>query len=99
MGSYIWRDYTECVKCGNLFEEVRVEKANIDMPDLPAQKLEQLVAREQLMSRILPLIKHPCHMIKKYLSYFKKDHRIVFNFILKNISQSIKKKQSADTKK
>ena len=73
------------------FDKVRVERANIDTPQLPSSRLEKLVAREQLMSRMYILIKHPFRIIKKYISYFKKDRRIVFNFIRKNIVNSLKK--------
>jgi len=73
---------------GFSLDKIRVERANIDTPELPAPVLERLVAREQLASRIQPLMKHPWRMIKKYTSYIKKDHRIVYNFLRKNIGQS-----------
>ena len=73
---------------GFSYENVRVERCNINTPKMPAKKLEKLVAREQLISRILPLVKNPLRMIRKYFSYLKKDPRIVFNFILANLRNS-----------
>jgi anaerobic magnesium-protoporphyrin IX monomethyl ester cyclase len=70
---------------GFRFENIRVERANINIPGLPAERLEHLVAREQLTSRFLALVKHPFRIFRKYLSYFKKDRRIVIQFLLKNI--------------
>lgn len=67
-------------------DKIRVERANIETPQLPANQLERLVAREQLLSRLLPLIKHPWQMIKKYIAYLRKDRRIVFKFIVKNLT-------------
>jgi len=92
-GTRLWEMCAEnsYFKKGFSFEKIRVERANVDTPELPAQKLEQLVAREQLMSRILALIKHPWRMMKKYFSYLKKDRRIVFSFLLRNISESFKR--------
>ncbi|MFP4081643.1 MAG: B12-binding domain-containing radical SAM protein [Candidatus Aminicenantes bacterium] len=75
---------------GFSLEKIRVERANIETPGLPAQKLERLVAREQLMCRFLALLKHPWRIIKKYFSYIKKDRRIVFNFLLKNFKEGIR---------
>jgi magnesium-protoporphyrin IX monomethyl ester (oxidative) cyclase len=71
------------------FDRIRVEQANIDTPQLPALKLERLVAREQLVSRVLSLMKHPVRMMRKYLSYLRKDRRIVLNFVLKNLRESL----------
>jgi phosphonoacetaldehyde methylase len=84
-----------CVKNGYFrkgfrLDKIRVERANIDTPGLPAQELEQMVAREQLFSRMLSLARHPFRMMIKYISYFRKDPRIVFKFILKNFGESIK---------
>jgi anaerobic magnesium-protoporphyrin IX monomethyl ester cyclase len=67
------------------FEDIRVERANINIPGLPADRLEHLVAREQLASRALALARHPVRMAAKYISYFKKDRRIVANFLLRNV--------------
>jgi len=74
---------------GFSLDKIRVERANIDTPELHALKLERLVAREQLVGKMLSLLKHPLRMAKKYISYIKKDHRIVLNFIVKNIKQSL----------
>jgi len=74
---------------GFSLENIRVERANITTPDLTARELEQIVAREQLASRLFSLLRHPWRMIRKYISYVKKDPRIVFNFILKNIRESL----------
>lgn len=92
-GTKLWEMCVEngYFKQGFSFDKIRVERANIDTPWLPSPKLERLVAREQLISRILPLIKHPWLMMKKYISYVKKDHRIVLNFIFKNTIQSFKR--------
>ena len=81
---------------GFSFDKIRVEKANINTPELPAQKLERLVAREQLIGRILALVKHPWRMMKKYLSYLRKDRRIVVNFLLKNVKECLKRKDSTE---
>ncbi|MDY7037116.1 MAG: radical SAM protein [Thermodesulfobacteriota bacterium] len=80
---------------GFSLEKIRVERANIETPQLSAKELERMVAREQLISRILPLLMHPRRMTKKYLSYLKKDRRIVYNFILKNVCQSLKKEPNS----
>ncbi len=77
---------------GFSYERIRVERANIDTPELPAERLEKMVAREQLVSRLLAFARHPFHMLKKYLGYFRKDRRLVFNFLRKNIAQSFTKK-------
>jgi hypothetical protein len=74
---------------GFSFDRIRVERANIDTPELPAHELEKVVAREQLISRMLPLIKHPLRMFKKYSSYVMKDPRIVFKFVLKNFREGV----------
>ena len=86
-GTKLWEI---CVKDGYFregfrFQDIRVERANINIPGLPAERLEHLVAREQLASRLLALVKHPRRILSKYVSYFKKDRRIVMNFLLKNI--------------
>jgi anaerobic magnesium-protoporphyrin IX monomethyl ester cyclase len=75
---------------GFSLDKIRVERANIDTPAFPALKLERLVAREQLVGKVLSLIKHPLRMAKKYISYIKKDHRIVLNFIIKNIKEALR---------
>lgn len=75
-------------KQGFSLDKIRVERANIDTPQLRAQDLERLVAREQLISKMLLLMRHPYHMVRKYISYLKKDRRIVFNFVLKNLRDS-----------
>lgn len=97
-GTRLWEICAEndYFKEGFSFEKIRVERANIDTPELPPLNLERLVAREQLMSRILALVKHPLRMMKKYFSYLKKDRRVVFNFLLKNISQSLKRKDTIE---
>ena len=77
-------------KKGFSTDKIRVERANIDTPDLPSKRLEQLVAREQLMSRVLSLLRHPVKMLKKYISYVEKDRRIVLNFIIKNVKEGLK---------
>ena len=73
------------------FDRIRVERANIDTPGFPASELERMVAREQLISRMIPLMKHPFRMMKKYSSYLKKDPRIVLNFLRKNFMESMTK--------
>ena len=77
---------------GFSFDNIRVERANIDTPELPAEELERIVAREQLMSRVIPLFKHPLRMTRKYLSYLKKDRRLVFNFVTKNLREVLRNK-------
>jgi anaerobic magnesium-protoporphyrin IX monomethyl ester cyclase len=79
---------------GFSLENIRVERANITTPGLPARELERIVAQEQLVSRFVSLIKHPSRMIRKYISYVKKDPRIVFNFLLKNVRESMKRSDS-----
>jgi anaerobic magnesium-protoporphyrin IX monomethyl ester cyclase len=74
---------------GFSYENVRVERCNIDTPQMPADKLEKMISREQLISRILVLIKHPIRILIKYISYLKKDPRVVFSFIMKNLKHSI----------
>lgn len=69
-------------------DNIRVERANINTPELPAAELERLVAHEELISRIMALARHPFRLTKKYLSYFKKDRRIVVNFLLKNLRRT-----------
>lgn len=90
-GTKLWEICTEndYFVQGFSLEKIRVERANIDTPEFWAQKLERLVAREQLISRMLALLKHPWRTIRKYLSYLKKDRRIVFNFLLKNVRESL----------
>ncbi len=70
------------------YENIRMERSNINTPGLPAEELEKMIAREQLICRILPLIRHPVRMTGKYISYFRKDPRIVLNFVLKNLRDS-----------
>jgi magnesium-protoporphyrin IX monomethyl ester (oxidative) cyclase len=77
---------------GFSFEKIRVERANVDTPQLRAEKLEKLVSKEQLIGRMIAFSKHPWKMMKKYLDYFRKDRRIVFNFLVKNIKESFKRK-------
>jgi magnesium-protoporphyrin IX monomethyl ester (oxidative) cyclase len=93
-GTRLWEICTQkgYFREGFGFEKIRVERANIDTPELPAKRLEQLVAKEQLMSRMLAFVKHPWRILRKYFSYFKKDRRIVLKFLLKNISSSLSKK-------
>ena len=74
---------------GFSYENVRVERCNIDTPQMPADELEKMISREQLISRILVLIKHPIRILEKYISYLKKDPRVVFSFIIKNLKHSI----------
>jgi len=92
-GTKLWKICVEndYLKEGFSLDKIRVERANIDTPELPVLDLERLVAREQLINKILPLIRHPWRMMKKYISYLKKDRRIVFNFILKNIRESMRR--------
>lgn len=93
-GTKLWEicEENDYFREGFSLEKIRVERANIRTPKLPAQKLERLVAREQLTCRFLALLKHPWRMLKKYFSYLKKDPRIVFNFMLKNINESFRRK-------
>ena len=77
---------------GFSLEKIRVERANVDTPLLRAEKLEKLVSKEQLIGKLIAFLKHPWKMVKKYLSYYRKDRRIVFNFLKKNIKESFKKK-------
>lgn len=95
-GTELWDTCTEngYFRPGFRLEDIRVERANIDTPQLPASELERLVAREQLVGRILAFVKHPWRMINKYLSYIRKDHRIVFQFLIKNISESLRKRNT-----
>jgi len=76
---------------GFRFEDIRVERANINIPGLPAERLERLVAREQLSSRLRALFKHPFRMFRKYLSYLRKDRRIVVNFLLRNLRSGLRR--------
>jgi len=90
-GTQLW---AECAaesyfREGFRFDDIRVERANIDTPLLSARTLERLVAREQLAGRILSLVKHPWRFVKKYLSYLKKDRRVVARFLWKNVRQSL----------
>lgn len=96
-GTKLWKMCVEngYFRKGFSLEKIRVERANIDTPQLSALELERMVAREQLISRILPLMKRPWQMMKKYISYLKKDRRIVLNFILKNVSESLKKDRNS----
>jgi magnesium-protoporphyrin IX monomethyl ester (oxidative) cyclase len=91
-GTRLWEICTDrgLLREGFSFENVRVERANIDTPELPASELETLVAREQLLSRLLVLARHPFRMTKKYLSYLRKDRRVVFNFMRKNLAEILK---------
>jgi len=75
-------------KEGFSYENIRMEKSNIEVPGLPTRRLEKMVAREQLACRVLPLIRHPLRMIRKYISYLEKDPRVVLNFLLRNLRDS-----------
>lgn len=75
---------------GFSFEKIRVERPNINTPEMPIEKLEHLVSREQLLGRLFALLKHPWRMMRKYCKYFKKDHRVVINFLRKNIGVSLR---------
>jgi len=89
-GSELW-DICEkegYFKEGFSYENIRVERCNIDTPQFPASELEKKVAREQLVSRILAFLKHPLRMAKKYISYLRKDPRVVLNFIKTNLKKS-----------
>lgn len=76
---------------GFSLENIRVERANISTPLLSARRLEQIVAREQLTSKALSLFTHPWRTIRKYISYVRKDPRVVLNFLIKNIRESLKR--------
>jgi hypothetical protein len=93
-GTQLWNMCAEnkYFREGFNFDRIRVERANIDTPQLPAEELERIVAREQLISRIIPLFKHPLRMTGKYLSYLKKDRRLVFNFLTKNLRDGLRNK-------
>jgi anaerobic magnesium-protoporphyrin IX monomethyl ester cyclase len=76
---------------GFSLEEVRVERANIETPELPAGELERMVAREEVRGRIRTLCRHPVRISRKYMRYMRKDPRVVCNFVLKNIRSSLSK--------
>jgi anaerobic magnesium-protoporphyrin IX monomethyl ester cyclase len=74
---------------GFSLENVRVEQANIETPEMPAAELEGMVAREEVRGRLTALLRHPLRMSRKYAKYIKKDPRVVLNFALKNIRDSV----------
>ena len=96
-GTGLWEMCAErgLLREGFSLEDVRVERANIDTPELPASELERLVAKEQLLSRLLVLMRHPLRMTKKYLSYLKQDRRVVINFMRKNLAESLRRREWA----
>jgi anaerobic magnesium-protoporphyrin IX monomethyl ester cyclase len=90
-GTRLWH---ECegkgfLRKGFVLDNVRVERANIDTPDMPAVELEQLVAREEVRGRIRTLLRHPWRMTRKYLKYIKKDRRVVRNFVTRNLRNAM----------
>ncbi len=97
-GTRLWEMCVEngCFRRGFSLEKIRVEQANIDLPELPALELEHLVAKEQLAGKTVALMKHPLRILKKYFSYLRKDRRIVLNFLLKNIGESLKRQDKVN---
>ncbi len=89
-GTKLWEWCVEknYLKDGFSLEDVRVERSNIETPELPAVELERMVAREEVLGRIQAFLKHPLRLWQKYLGYLLKDPRIVLKFILKNIRSS-----------
>jgi anaerobic magnesium-protoporphyrin IX monomethyl ester cyclase len=90
-GTMLWNECEEkgYLRKGFSLDNVRVECANIETPDMPAVALEQLVAREEVRGRIRALIRHPLRISRKYLQYVRKDRRVVRNFLMRNIRGSV----------
>jgi anaerobic magnesium-protoporphyrin IX monomethyl ester cyclase len=90
-GTMLWSECEEkgYLREGFVLDNVRVERANIDTPDLPAIELERRVAREEVRGRFLALLRHPLRMTWKYLKYVRKDRRVVRNFIMRNIRNGV----------
>jgi anaerobic magnesium-protoporphyrin IX monomethyl ester cyclase len=81
-GTRLWEICAErgYLRKGFDLEDVRVERANIDTPELPATELERMVA-------------HPLRISRKYLNFVKKDPRVVGNFIMKNLRSSLSRSE------
>ncbi len=90
-GTKLWKvcEDSGYFRDGFCLEDIRVEQANIETPEMPAAVLERMVAREEVRGRLTALFRHPLRVSLKYLKYVNKDPRVVCNFVVKNIRGSL----------
>jgi len=71
------------------YTKLRVSTANLNTPQMPAEELEKLVARENLMMRFRYMYRHPIRAAERYSAYIRKDPRVVYKSLTGYMRKSL----------
>lgn len=71
------------------YTKLRVSTANLNTPQMSAEELERMVARENLRMRVRYLLRHPVRAAARYSSYIRKDPRVVYKSLTGYMRKSL----------
>ncbi len=71
------------------YTKLRVSTANLNTPQMSAEELERMVARENLRMRIRYLFRHPLRAAERYSNYIRKDPRVVYKSLAGYMRKSL----------